>query len=386
MAIRILNVLKAATQIIANSELVLRLKNVHEHNTKLTLRTKALQKKAMDCIESDGIILSEVESTDIENVMELHTSNGTDLESNMFQKLLWEQQKQYNALNRKRQMKWHPLIIRFALSLHYASRSAYSFVAESGFLSLPSERTLRDYTHWCDIKNGVHLPIIQELSKETMSLAVEERLFGLILDEMTIKSGIVFNKSAGEMIGFVDLGSVNHEMDSLAESLTAGPCKRSIPKLSDHMLSFMVRPVYKPCKAYVIASYASLDLCGHTLYAIIWEVIEALELNGMQVISITCDGISSNRKFLNYVKPVLEVLHIKQLTLLEGTVSFIFFCDPPHLLKTARNCFANSHAHSHSRQLEVCNIMYCFQFILNCSFCNRRMESQYLGNILKSCS
>ena len=123
---------------LSNSELVLHLKNVHEHNTtKLTLRTKALQKKVMDCIESDGIILSEVESTDIKNVMELHTSNGTDLESNMFQKLLWEQQKLYNALNRKRQMKWHPLIIRFALSLHYASRSAYSFVAESGFLSLP---------------------------------------------------------------------------------------------------------------------------------------------------------------------------------------------------------------------------------------------------------
>ena len=31
---------------------------------------------------SDGIILSEVESTDIENVMELYTSNGTDLVSN----------------------------------------------------------------------------------------------------------------------------------------------------------------------------------------------------------------------------------------------------------------------------------------------------------------
>ena len=253
------------------------------------------------------------------------------------------------------------------------------------FCPYRSERTLRDYTHWCDIKNGVHLPIIQELSKETMSLAVDERLFGLILDEMTIKSGIVFNKSAGEMIGFVDLGSVNHEMDSLAESLTAGPCKRSIPKLADHMLSFMVRPVYKPSKAYVIASYASLDLCGHTLYAIIWEVIEALELNGIQVISITCDGISSNRKFFKLCKTSVGSLTHKTVNPFRRDCFIYFFCDPPHLLKTARNCFANSHAHSHSRQLEVCNIMYCFQFILNCSFCNRRMESQYLGNILKSC-
>jgi len=31
-----------------------------------------------------------------------------------------------------------------------------------------------------------------------------------------------------------------------------------------------------------------------------------------------------------------------------------FFCDPPHLLKTARNCFSNSFAHSKSRKLMVC--------------------------------
>ena len=81
----------------------------------------------------------------------------------------------------------------------------------------------------------------------------------------------------------------------------------------------------------MIASYASLDLCGHTLCAVIWEVIEALELNGIQAISITCDGISSNRKFFNYAKSVMKVLHIIHLTVLEGTASFINFFVTHHI-------------------------------------------------------
>ena len=30
-----------------------------------------------------------------------------------------------------------------------------------------------------------------------------------------------------------------------------------------------------------------------------------------------------------------------------------YFCDVPHLLKTARNCFSNSLGHSYSRKLKV---------------------------------
>ena len=38
----------------------------------------------MDCIESDGIILTEIKSNDMEKVMEMHTSNVIGFGENMF--------------------------------------------------------------------------------------------------------------------------------------------------------------------------------------------------------------------------------------------------------------------------------------------------------------
>ncbi len=64
------------------------------------------------------------------------------------QHIFWQQQCRYNELKEKRQMKWHPLLIRFALNLKYLSSTAYQAIRESGMIALPSERTLYDYTHW----------------------------------------------------------------------------------------------------------------------------------------------------------------------------------------------------------------------------------------------
>ena len=55
------------------------------------------------------------------------------------------------------------LVIRFALSLEYASSAAFQQVKKLGFLALPSEKTLRDYTHWCSIKTDMQTPFINQL-------------------------------------------------------------------------------------------------------------------------------------------------------------------------------------------------------------------------------
>ncbi len=36
---------------------------------------------------------------------------------------------------------------------------------------------------------------------------------GLIIDEMKVKEGLVYNKSDGKVIGFTALGAINDEMD-----------------------------------------------------------------------------------------------------------------------------------------------------------------------------
>ena len=53
-----------------------------------------------------------------------------------------------------RQMKWHPTMIKWCLNLKLLSSSAYSAMRTSGFLTLPSERTLRDYVHYFQSRPG----------------------------------------------------------------------------------------------------------------------------------------------------------------------------------------------------------------------------------------
>ena len=111
-------------------------------------KVKKLQKKANRTIEREGGRLTEEDGADMQTVM-ADNSNTVDDEfaKDSFQHILLEQQKKYNTLKDKRQMRCHPLIIRFALSLRYASSTAYRTVTSSGLLSLLSEHTLRDYTH-----------------------------------------------------------------------------------------------------------------------------------------------------------------------------------------------------------------------------------------------
>lgn len=44
-------------------------------------------------------------------------------------------------------MRWHPLMIRWCLYLCHQSSKAYETLRQSGCLHLPSQCTLRDYSH-----------------------------------------------------------------------------------------------------------------------------------------------------------------------------------------------------------------------------------------------
>lgn len=65
----------------------------------------------------------------------------------------------------KEQMRWHPYMIRFALNLKYTSTAAYRAVQQSGVIALPSERTLRDCTHWISIKDGPQSEVLHHIQK-----------------------------------------------------------------------------------------------------------------------------------------------------------------------------------------------------------------------------
>ena len=94
-------------------------------------------------IQTSGVHLPSEIVKDIHTIM----SKSED-DASPFVKLMWEEQKQ--ALQKQKVSRYHPMIIRFCLSLATKSASAYDELCDSNVLTLPSRRTLRDYTREYD--------------------------------------------------------------------------------------------------------------------------------------------------------------------------------------------------------------------------------------------
>ena len=168
-------------------------------------------------------------------------------------------------------MRWHPLVIRLDLSLFYSSRVAYRTATSFGFLALPSERTLRGYTHWCSVDVGVQFEYI-ERAKKIMSqegISEDERQFTLLFDEMKVKGGLVFRKSTGRLVGFCDLGQANRDIDHLFSSSSKGTAGDQTPQLAKNMLVFMIRPIFCPSLSFMIAAFPTIQLTGSKLYQLV---------------------------------------------------------------------------------------------------------------------
>ena len=96
------------------------------------------------------------------------------------------------------------------------------------------------------------------------------------------------------------------------------------------------------------------SLTGEKIFPLVWEVIETMELYDIPVVSLTSDGAKPNRRFYSLCQGKSKDLPYKTFNPYREGEDVYFFCDAPHLLKTARNCFSNSFAHSKSRRMQVC--------------------------------
>ena len=262
-----------------------------------------------------------------------------------FRRLFWEQQFKAANVSRPQGMKWHPMMIRWCLNLKLLSTSCYHALRSSGFVKLPSERNLRDYTHYVKSRSGFQADIDDDLAKEAdiQNLPEWKKYVILLIDEMKIKESLVYDKNAAKIIGFIDLGTVGNQLLEFEQS-----CQSTHTPIATHMLVLMVRGIFMHLE-YPYAHFPTHKLSGADIFSIVWEAIERLEFIGFKVLVVTADGASPNRKFFS--------LHGK-LNRTQNPYSlddrYIYFVsDVPHLLKTARNCWSHSGAHGMTRHLWV---------------------------------
>ena len=76
------------------------------------------------------------------------------------------------------------------------------------------------------------------------------------MDEMKIKSGLVFNKHSGTLVGFVDLGSVNREIEQVMGEDTQDSSSGKLAQV----FVIMARAIFKPSLSVPLAHYFSSSL------------------------------------------------------------------------------------------------------------------------------
>ena len=107
---------------------------------------KRLKDRVHKLLEQGEAVERELHS-DLANIMHENTDHIRNLyPENSFARLLWDEQLKA-ASKDPRQVRWHPMLIKWCLNLKLLSSSAYHALRTSGFLKLPSERTLRDYIY-----------------------------------------------------------------------------------------------------------------------------------------------------------------------------------------------------------------------------------------------
>ena len=157
---------------------------------------------------------------DLSQIMEEHNhAVVTEFPEGSFQQLFWDQQLQAVRTD-KRQVRWHPLIIKWCLHLKMLSSAAYHALRTSGFLTLPSECTLRDYTHIVKGAVGIQPEVNEQLIKEAKVTKLQEyeKFVVVAFDEVKIREDLVYDKHTGQVIGFVDLGDFNNQLHTFTES------------------------------------------------------------------------------------------------------------------------------------------------------------------------
>ena len=150
-----------------------------------------------------------------------------------------------------------------------------------------------------------------------------------------------FYTCAGAVIGFVNVGDINTHLQTFAQSLSSD--NKTMGTIASTMLVVMVRGLFSQLK-YPYAQFPCNSLSGDEMFDPFWESVARLERLGFKVMGLCCDGLAANRRLFSLHSD--EPNAYKTVNpYAEETRHIFFFSDPPHLLKTVRNAWANPKRH-----------------------------------------
>ena len=195
---------------------------------------------------------------------------------------------------------------------------------QSGLISLPSQRTLRDYTHYTSTAIGFSDKVDQQLMDlaDISFLSTYQRCVAVIMDEMHIREGLVYDKHSGALLGSTDLGDVNNLLMKFERSLKSDA---AIESLSKSMLVLMVRGLlcwYSWYVAYsLVSSFPMPSLRAHRLLETSSSALSGKEYGGL-------NGVAS-LWLLQQLMELHQITHSCAFTVLWAATPFHTRCSIP---------------------------------------------------------
>jgi hypothetical protein len=173
-------------------------------------------------------------------------------------------------------------MIRFCLYLRHQSSKAYETLRNSGCVQLPSQRTLRDYSHCVKVQGGFSLEEDHQLMRaiQIKSCPDWHKLVVLLIDEIHIKESLVYDKHSGRMIGYVDLGEVNNHLLEFEKSIEQDD--NASTGLANSMLVMMVRGLFSSLR-FPYIQFPCTNLSGELMFRPFWQTVYRLERIGIKV-------------------------------------------------------------------------------------------------------
>ena len=232
---------------------------LQEQRLKCTQLEQALSEMRVELEKSTMEIDNEL-SNDLMKILD-----SADTKITPFMKLFWQEQRKLFTSSTTG-VRYHPMIIRFCLSLAAKSPSCYEELRNSGVLVLPSQRRLKDYRNAIKPKRGFQKKVIEVLKSETSGYFDVQHYIVLLFDEMKVNANLVLDKVTGELIGFKDLGDPELNFAALEKA----------DVIASHALVFLVRGMCTELK-FALAHFATTGITAAHLMPLFWEAVAILQ-------------------------------------------------------------------------------------------------------------
>lgn len=161
----------------------------------------------------------------------------------------------------------------------------------------------------------------------------------LLLDEISTRESVTVDTKTLTYKGLINFGEDGEQSKDMTEK-------------ANHCLVLMFQSLNES-NTQPIAVFASKGpVKGDVLAKLVVKAIALMEGIGAKIHGVVSDGASTNRKFwslLGVNASKAKLRNFFEHPTIRGRKVFVF-SDPPHLIKTIRNCF------SEKRVLQVCKV------------------------------